>query len=160
VAETIKPVLPGLLQQSPEIVEAFGTLRGYPLIAFFGRLAGIMRNAAAGTLKPGAGNTTANSSDILDLARMLNTVTVAPRKWQQVPNLQLRTRKELPIRRSIWSGKSMASKSLEIRSSHVGLYNQADYPSFALPRPCCTNDSIAKSVSIDRLQGIPLTLLE
>src|SRR5438045_8228255 len=58
VAETIKPVLPGLLQQSPEIVEAFGTLRGYPLIAFFGRLAGIIRNAAAGTLKPGAGNTT------------------------------------------------------------------------------------------------------
>lgn len=75
VAETIIPILPHLAQQLPEIVGSFGILCGSPLTAFFARIAVIIRNTKAATLKPRAGNTTANTSDTMNLAPILKADT-------------------------------------------------------------------------------------
>ncbi|EXJ84794.1 hypothetical protein A1O3_05466 [Capronia epimyces CBS 606.96] len=75
VAEAIKPILRHGLPQSPELLEAIGTLLGHPVPVFLSRLARIGMNISASASTPGAGNATANTSEPLDLATMLAAET-------------------------------------------------------------------------------------
>lgn len=63
--ERIKPMLPHLVQQSPEILESIGIYGGHPLMRFVSKLAGIIRNARSKSI---ASNTDTRCSVLAEAA--------------------------------------------------------------------------------------------
>ncbi|KAF2009913.1 hypothetical protein BU24DRAFT_427945 [Aaosphaeria arxii CBS 175.79] len=70
--ERMKPMLPHLVQQSPEILESISIYGGHPLMRFFSQLAGITRNARSKSI---ASNTDTRSSVLAEAAS--NSVPVS-----------------------------------------------------------------------------------
>ncbi|RFU26136.1 hypothetical protein B7463_g10202, partial [Scytalidium lignicola] len=72
VAQIVKPVLPHLVHRAPELAQGLGVARGSPWGVFSGLLAGFIRDAVISSMNSEAGNTTANTGEILDLVTKLN----------------------------------------------------------------------------------------